>query len=454
MTRPLKQKALFQSPQACPAGQGPLTEGSLGDAAVVVSNLSKNFAVNESAGARLKRVLSGGPLPANSVSALDGVCFSVARGETLGIVGENGSGKSTLLKILAGIQRPDKGGVTVRGKMATLLELGVGFDPEFTGRENVYLADALMGFSAKDVEARIESIAAFADIGPFLDQPVRTYSAGMRVRLAFATAIHAEPEVLVIDEVLAVGDAAFQRKCFSRIRQMQQQGVTIIFVSHDMNNTVQIAKRVLMLDEGRIMAIGEPKSVVSFYERFSFAPPAEKIALRQKARSGGPEQPACQPYDNGAEPVARTPLVYSSQGAVIENPRITDESGNPVRTLAIGRTYHYSYNVVFTRAASNVRMGMMMVAPSGLSLSGQVSHPPGRGFEAALGQRVEQSFCFECRLAPGVYFANAGVTASEGTEEIYLHRIVDALTFKVEAKPEPLFTGLVDLSCKQGKNSP
>ncbi|WP_460732453.1 ABC transporter ATP-binding protein [Lysobacter tyrosinilyticus] len=199
--------------------------------------------------------------------ALRGVDLELARGETLGVIGRNGSGKSTLLQMIAGTLTPTVGACSVRGRVAALLELGAGFNPEFTGRENVRLNASLHGFSTAELDARMDDILRFAEIGDFIDRPVKTYSSGMYVRLAFAVAISIEPDILIVDEALSVGDAAFQAKCMLRIRQLQERGVTLLFVSHDVGAVRALCRRALYLDGGNVVALGSSDEVVDRYIR-------------------------------------------------------------------------------------------------------------------------------------------------------------------------------------------
>jgi homopolymeric O-antigen transport system ATP-binding protein len=197
--------------------------------------------------------------------ALSGISLEVARGETLGIVGRNGSGKSTLLQLVAGTLYPTTGSVDVNGRVAALLELGSGFDPEFTGRENVYLNGAILGISRREMDRAFDAIAAFAGIGDFIDQPVKTYSSGMQVRLAFAVAVHVTPDVLIVDEALAVGDTAFQAKCLNRVRELQSAGVAILLVSHAPNTVIEFCNRAAYLDSGHLRMIGPCRDVLEHY---------------------------------------------------------------------------------------------------------------------------------------------------------------------------------------------
>jgi lipopolysaccharide transport system ATP-binding protein len=228
--------------------------------------VSKNYPIYSSPSARLKELACLNRISFHhDFSALDDVSFEIQRGETFCIVGENGSGKSTLLQIVAGILFPSKGDVFVGGRVAALLELGTGFNPEFTGRQNVYLNAAILGLSKKEIDAKFSRIEEFAEIGEFIDQPVKTYSSGMAVRLAFAVAIHVDPEILLVDEALSVGDIYFRQRCLRKVHEMRAAGVTIVFVSHAIAEVKAIGDRAMWLNAGRIREIGDTDVVVTRY---------------------------------------------------------------------------------------------------------------------------------------------------------------------------------------------
>ena len=228
--------------------------------------VSKNYPIYSSPSARLKELLCLNRVSFHhDFSALDDVSFEIQRGETFCIVGENGSGKSTLLQIVAGILHPTRGDVVVRGRVAALLELGTGFNPEFTGRQNVYMNAAILGLSRQEIDAKFSQIEEFAEIGEFIDQPVKTYSSGMGVRLAFSVAIHVEPEILLVDEALSVGDIYFRQRCMRKVHEMRDAGVTIVFVSHAIAEVKALGNRAMWLDAGRIKQIGSTDAVVTQY---------------------------------------------------------------------------------------------------------------------------------------------------------------------------------------------
>lgn len=250
--------------------------------AISVKDLTKTYRVFGHPGDRIRQALTFGRVRFHrDFTALKDVSFEIKKGETVGIIGRNGSGKSTLLQLICGILKPTSGSVRVNGRVSALLELGAGFNPEFTGRENVYFQGAVIGLPKAEIDTRIEDIASFADIGEFIDQPVRTYSSGMFVRLAFAVAVHVDADILVVDEALAVGDSPFQTKCLRHMKEMMQHGVTVIFVTHDMNMAKSLCQRAIYIDHGKIKADGECGAVGNLYisdqmSAIEMLPPSEK----------------------------------------------------------------------------------------------------------------------------------------------------------------------------------
>jgi len=216
----------------------------------------------------------GRPAGEGTFQALEGISFSVQQGQTLGIIGRNGSGKSTLLKLLAGIYRPDKGSITVHGRVGALLDLGAGFHPEFSGRENILINGIVLGLSKREVRQRFDAIVRFAELDEFIDEPLKTYSSGMYMRLGFAVAAYADPDILLIDEFLAVGDEAFQQKCFDKIVEFRRRGKTLILVTHDLSTVERWCDEALWIDEGVIRGRGKPRHVIDLYHKGFAAPDA------------------------------------------------------------------------------------------------------------------------------------------------------------------------------------
>lgn len=444
--------------------------------AIEINHVSKAFPVYEKPHHRLVQMFARRNKQRwyNEFVALQDVSFNVPRGETLGIVGRNGSGKSTLLQIICGTQTPTSGRVNVNGRVAALLELGSGFNPEFTGRENVFLNGVVLGLDKQEVAKRFDQIAAFAEIGDFMDRPVRTYSSGMYVRLAFAVAINVAPDILIVDEALSVGDEAFQRKCFARINSIREAGATILFVSHSASAIVELCDHTVLLDGGELLAAGSPKYVVSRYQKLLYSSADKVAAIREAIRGEAEGSPAKDadfavstevservgvPESNALGTVGEAPGAYFEEGLVpkstyrydavgahIENPRIETPDGRRVNVLQAGAEYVYAYQVRFVRAAANVRCGMLIKTISGLDLAGAVTSWTGDTMPYVdAGTTLEVRFRFPCMFSSGAYFMNAGVQGVIDNEEIYLDRWIDVAMFKVIHEPGRLSTTVVDL---------
>lgn len=403
--------------------------------------------------------------------ALHDVSFNVRKGETVGIVGRNGSGKSTLLQMICGTLTPTLGTVAVNGRIAALLELGAGFNPEFTGRENVRLSGLLYGLSGQELKARFDAILDFAEIGEFVDQPVKTYSSGMYVRLAFAVAINVSPDVLVLDEALSVGDEAFQRKCFARIDQIRASGATVLFVSHAASTVIELCNRALLLDRGELLTEGSPKHVVSRYQKLLYSPADKHESIRERIKAGK-ETDALEAEAEPPAPIAagaagngsgkhwdesffeeglipKSTFRYDSSGASIFDPHIETLDGRRVNILQPQREYVYAYRVRLDRTASNVRCGMLIKTVTGLELVGCTTSWRGESLpDVVAGSELEVRFRFPCLFASGAYFLNAGVQGSVGGEDAYLDRWIDGAMFKVIHEPGRLATTTMDLDIR------
>lgn len=432
--------------------------------AIRVSNLSKCYHIYDKPQDRLKQSLWRGRKQFfREFWALRDVTFEINKGETVGIIGRNGSGKSTLLQMIAGTLTPTSGSVEVNGRVAALLELGSGFNPEFTGRENVFMNGSILGLSEAEIAARFDEIAAFADIGDFIEQPVKTYSSGMVVRLAFAVAVSVEPDIFIIDEALSVGDEVFQRKCFARIQAIQQAGAAILFVSHSAQSVVELCRSALLLDQGDLLLSGKPKAVVAQYHKLIYAADDKRNTLREAIRRQilpassdagedadkntqarlAAQTPAQAHYDPGLTP--KSTVSYEMLGARISDQRIVLLDGTPVNILAGGEEYRFCYSVAFDKDAYNVRFGMFIKTTSGFELGGTSTALRGEGIpHVAAGAIVNVGFRFRCLLMPGVYFLNAGCSGMVSGEEVFLHRLVDAAMFRVQPQEAHARTGVVD----------
>lgn len=391
--------------------------------------------------------------------ALKDVSFEVQKGETVGIIGRNGCGKSTLLQMICGILNPTTGTIQANGRIAALLELGSGFNPEFTGRENVYMNASVLGLRKNEIDERFAEIAAFADIGPFIDRPVKTYSSGMVVRLAFAVAINADPQILVVDEALAVGDELFQRKCYSRINQIKESGSTILFVSHSGAAIVSLCDRAILLDSGKKVTQGVPKVVVGHYQKLLYAPENKKGIILEEIQNIKQEAPLLtrragsnvgisvkESYDPHLKPTST--ITYASYGAVISEPKILLENGKQVNNLLCGGSYYYEYLVSFYEAASNVRFGMLVKSITGIELGGAASAPLGMGIAyVAQGDCYRVRFKFNAIFNRGTYFLNAGVLGQIDEKEGYLHRLIDIAMFRMLPEKIVYGTGMISIGC-------
>ncbi len=431
-----------------------------GDPAIRIRGLAKTYHLYSRPQDRLWELLGRGRNTRHrEVQALRGIDLQVGHGETLGIVGAKGSGKATLLRLICGTLEPTEGRVDVRGKLAPLLTLGTGFHREFTGRENVLMSGAIQGMPRREIETRLPEIEAFAEIGPFFDRAVKTYSTGMVARLAFSLAVHCDPEVLVIDEILAVGDEAFNRKCFARIEDIKASGATIVFVSHVAERVIELCDRAVLLDAGELLCEGEPKSVIGRYKKLVHAPASKRESIRGEIVRAATDVPSDVSHPEDAiakpalDPALRTQSRVELRGerAQILDPHLTDLHGVPVNQLEAGDVYRFRFEVEFREPARNVRFGMMIKPVTGAELAGQASHTADRAIEkVAGGSRVRVGFTFRAALAPGAYFLNAGVLSrdagGEGVDEQYLHRILDATMFRVVPGAPTRATGRVDLT--------
>ncbi|HWC65038.1 MAG TPA: ABC transporter ATP-binding protein [Thermoanaerobaculia bacterium] len=386
--------------------------------AVVAERLSKSYrrsARRRGVGSLKSAVLHafrGGPPAADAVfPALSDVSFTIAAGETVGVVGENGSGKSTLLKVLAGIHVPTSGRLETRGRIAALIELGAGFHPEISARENVEINGMLLGLSRKEIAARLDAIVAFADVERFLDEPVKTFSSGMVVRLGFAIAAHADPEILLVDEVLSVGDEQFTHRCLERIAEFQREGRTIVVVSHDLELVIATAPRALRLSGGRLVADASAAEVVGRYR--------EEVAFREgEARTAGA----------GGEGKR-----WGSGAARIESVRLVGGDGRVAGVLTAGQPFRIEIAGRAAAPISDFVAGLRISRIDGTTVFGTNTRIDGHRAETVEGEfRIAVEFP-AADLTAGTYAIDAAVHASDGAPYDYR---ADVLRFDVFA-PEP-----------------
>ena len=372
-------------------------------AALRVENVSKQYRIYAKPGDRLKESLTRGRMKRHrEFWALKDVSFEIEKGTTTGIIGPNGSGKSTLLQIITGTLEPTHGSVSYDGRIAALLELGAGFDPEFTGIENVFMNASLMGFSRARTEALLPEIERFAEIGDFIHQPVKTYSSGMYVRLAFSIAISASPEILIIDEALAVGDAIFQHRCMRRIKEMQEAGVTVLFVSHDAAAVRALCSRAILLSEGRMIADGDPQDVLNRYQKIIMARENKyEKALAAAQEAGGSVQE--QSEDNETAPLSYT-FRHGDGTAEVLRVDLLNAAGQPVNLVESGEVVRVRMRVRFHAETDDPVCGFLIRNRHGINIYGtntqiqQVEVGPVQPDDV-----VEVTFAMNCSLAPDSY---------------------------------------------------
>ena len=377
--------------------------------------------------ALLGRSLAAGAAAADTILALEEVSFEVGRGEAFGIVGGNGSGKSTLLKLVAGILAPTSGRIATAGRVAALIELGAGFHPEISGRENVFINGAVLGLSKREIAARYDRIVEFSGLADFMEEPVKNYSSGMWVRLGFAIAIHTDPEILLVDEVLAVGDEAFAHKCLRRIEELLSGGRTVVFVSHSLALVEDLCTRVLWLDRGRVRAIGEPRRVVDAYRQA--VAEEEGRGHREAKEEREREEAAPVPPDEPAGEVLR----WGSRAAEILGVRLLGGDGAERYHFASGEPLVFEIAARAATPQDDFVFGVAIATPRGIEVWGTNTDLGGwepLGFDGEARVRLE---CPALRLAPGEYLIDVAVHARDGAPYDYRRKLA-AFTVTAEAR--------------------
>ena len=375
-------------------------------------------------------------------NALNDVSLDVNRGETVGIIGRNGSGKSTLLQIICGVLQPTYGNVWTNGRISALLELGAGFNPQFTGRENVYVNGAILGLSHNDIERCLPQIVDFADIGEFIDQPVKNYSSGMYVRLAFAVAINVNPDILIVDEALAVGDTLFQAKCFAKFKEFQEQGITILFVSHSLDLILRYCSSAYLLEKGSIHASGSPKDVVDEYNR---------LIVNCSGRSPDVGTATDAPLEIGREKqwegmfqVNHNENRYGNGKAEIFEAGIFDVDGRPLQTLMQRDTYEFRLKIRFKDTIHEPIFAYTIKDVKGLDISG--TNTLYQNVETGTvndGDVFLATFKTKILLNSGGYLLSVGCAGLENGGYVVYERRYDYMAFDVVS--DRAAVGLVDL---------
>jgi ABC-type polysaccharide/polyol phosphate transport system ATPase subunit len=378
--------------------------------ALRVEGVSKQYRIYGRPGDRLAESLTRGRWKRHrEFWALRDISFEVERGSTIGIVGPNGCGKSTLLQIIAGTLEPTHGEVWREGRVAALLELGAGFDPEFTGAENVLMSASLMGLSRREAERLFPEIERFAEIGPFIHQPVKTYSSGMFVRLAFAVASSVEPDLLVVDEALAVGDAAYQHRCLRRIKEIQSRGATVLVVSHEAGTIRALCSRAILLNAGRMVTDGPPGDVLNHYQKIVME---REQAYEEELASAAPE-------GTGEAEAEREPLNcafrHGDGSAEVLEASLTDAARRPARVVETGTEMTVRVRILFRREMEEAVVGFLVRNREGLHAYGTNTREHLVEFgHIAPGEQAEVAFTFNCWLGLGEFSISIAVHSPEG----------------------------------------
>ncbi|MBL4280036.1 ABC transporter ATP-binding protein [Vibrio fluvialis] len=343
----------------------------------------------------------------NTIEILKGISFDVASGDSVAILGVNGAGKSTLLKIITGTTSPTEGHVELSGKVSALLELGMGFHPEFTGRQNVYMSGQLLGMSTDEISAHMASIIEFSEIGEYIDKPVRVYSSGMQVRLAFAVATSQRPDILIVDEALSVGDSAFQRKCFQRIESYREEGMTLLFVTHDIETVKRICNRAILIKSGTIAAIGDAKEVSNQYEREQ---------SQAQASASDASSPLCE-------------TVYGNGKAEISLLSVNDQPNRATYVIDTDSDLVFRFHVSMKTRIESIVFSMMIKTKDGVSLYGINSIDDDIRFDLSRQEHV-LTVTVKNTFAPGMYCLNCGIREDTGSED-YLQRRMDCALINI-----------------------
>ena len=435
------------------------------EVAIEVAGVGKCFRLYENPKDRLKELLVSrlSRLTGGSAShyyrefwAVSGVSFTVKKGETVGIIGRNGSGKSTLLQMICGTLTPTIGSTRTVGRVAALLELGSGFNPEFSGRDNVYLNAALLGLSKAEIDARYDDIVRFAEIGRFIDEPVKTYSSGMMVRLAFAVQSQIDPDILVVDEALAVGDARFQSKCFDRLDKLRESGTSILLVTHSSEQIVTHCDRALLMEAGQMLAIGSPRTVVNKYLDLLFSkdkPSSHSTDPQVDTTGVASPPPGLNDTSAPLEDVFHTRPNYSPNeyrwgdgAAKIVDFALKAQGKSYPNMIENATLVSLSLTVVPFENIDDAVIGYTIKTKEGVTLFGSntESRPQNQSrLRLKKGEAVKATMEFENRLGPGDYFVSVGIASRQGDDVVPHDRRYDAIHLLVG--PDLRFHGLIDL---------
>ena len=401
--------------------------------AIQVKGLEKAYKLYDKPSDRLKEAFGFGRKKRYKEHyALKGVDMTIYQGETVGIIGTNGSGKSTILKIITGVLNPTGGSVHVNGRISALLELGAGFNMEYNGIENIYLNGTMIGFSKKEIDAKMDDILNFADIGDYVYQPVKTYSSGMFVRLAFAVAINIEPEILIVDEALSVGDVFFQAKCYHKFEEFKEMGKTIVFVSHDLSSISKYCDRVVLLNQGVKLGEGSPKEMIDAYKQVlvgQYVPAADDQSLLSDKEITAAAAAAAGTVKGEVNPEL---LEYGTKDAMITGYKITDDMGRETSALLKGKECTITMQVHFEHDIEAPIFAFTIKNIKGVEITGTNTMVE-KAFLSPVraGSDMEITFTQKIDLQGGEYLLSFGVTGFEKEEFQVYHRLYDVMNMTV-----------------------
>jgi lipopolysaccharide transport system ATP-binding protein len=419
--------------------------------AISLKNVSKCYKRYARPVDRLKEILLPSKNHAQEFWALRDINLEISKGETMGIIGQNGSGKSTLLQIIAGTLTPTTGEVQVNGRVSALLELGSGFNPEFTGRQNVFFNGQILGLSKDEIQAKYDEIAAFADIGDFIDQPVKTYSSGMFVRLAFGVAVSINPDILIVDEALAVGDIYFQQKCFDRIRSLKQWGTTLLFVSHDSATVHKLCNRALLIETGALVLDAKPRQVIDFYEakllqKKDVKPDTVKIQIVSSSHNSRSQE---NKDDLGVN-LETKEVVINNPEVVIKFIKFLDEADQEIEVVISEQFLQISIGVLFLQSFDDPHIGFKIRERTGEVIFETNTYCMGQQLgRVEIDTLLEIRFKFKVLLFEGEYTITLGIADGVMGESSFKRTLVyahDVAMLKVlRNKDSILWSGIVNL---------
>ena len=421
-----------------------------------INNLTKIYKIYKKPLDRLKESLSiSNKKFHKDFHALDNVSFNIKKGDVVGIIGKNGSGKSTLLKIITGVLTPTYGSVNAYGQITALLELGAGFNPELSGLDNLYLSGNIMNFTNSQMQKKIKEIVEFSELEEFINQPVKTYSSGMKARLGFALAISVKPEILIVDEALSVGDVAFARKCYAKIEHLcKDSNTTVLFVSHSSSVIKQLCNKAIMLHNGKKIIEGNAKDVVNLYEKFMGSKKIELSNIIDEFNELKKEKKSIKSIEKKSSRynpnlISKSKVVYEENGARISNIRVLDSFEEKSNILIFGDNYSYTYDIEFFDNYDNVKVAMFIKTATGIDLVGSGMPIDSRNIkQVKSGEKYTVSWEFKNIFNEGHFLFNCGVNSTNYGVKSILHRVLDAYMIKSIKDVDNHAKGFLDIGVK------